>query len=86
MDGASILESRETKHQSHHHTVGIERARSDASYLLYNLSKRRCDNLGEILTPDFPLEILEGLEILRGLQRANTHAIVSGVGSAGSSA
>ena len=82
MDRASMTEARKAEHNSNHRAACIEGARSNSSDLLDNLRKRCGDDLGEVLTPDFSLEILEGTKILGGFQRANTRANVSGVESA----
>ena len=79
MDRASMTEARKAKHKSDHRALCIEGARCNSSDLLDNLRKRCGDDLGEVLTPDFPLEIFESTEILERPQRTNTHVIVNGV-------
>jgi len=65
VDRATAADTSEAKHEANHRPLSVEGAGSNSPNLLNNLRQGCSDNLGQVLPPDFSLEIFECTKILR---------------------
>jgi hypothetical protein len=77
MKRGAVFESGEAKEQAEHYPLCIECSCGNSAYPLDDACLRTGDNLGEILSPCPPLEILECFIVLRGFQGTDDE-VVSG--------